>query len=165
MADAPRCNVLCSALRWPLHRTASYRAPHRSLLSRGAWEAVSSYCTSPCRSKSFFQKRVRQAEAMLLDGKSIGLNTSFQFPQKESSSDCQKPHKVLRKNPHPTVRDLTKHSERNSIRLSETSQRTPKESSFICRRTPCVLRRKLHFPALFRRVSACCSLYRSTRGC
>ena len=69
---------------------------------------------------------------MLLDRKSIGLNTSFQSPQKESSSDFQRPHKVLRKNPHPTVRNLPKNSERILIHLPKNTLCTPTETPFTC---------------------------------
>ena len=69
---------------------------------------------------------------MLLDRKSIGLNTSFLSPQKESSSDCQRPHKVLRKNPHPTVRDLTKDSERILIHLPKNTLCAPTETPSDC---------------------------------
>ena len=67
---------------------------------------------------------------MLLDRKSIGLNTSFLSPQKESSSDCQRPHKVLRKKPHPTVRDLPKSTKRILIHLSKNTLCAPTGTPF-----------------------------------
>lgn len=150
MADAARCDGLCSALRCSLHRTASYRAPHRSILSRGAWEAYHHAAPVRPRASHFSRKESGKPRQCFWVERASGCPSLFSF---------------LRKNPHPTVRNLPKFSERSSIHLPETSRRTPKESSFICRRTPCVLRRRLHPTALLRRVSACCSLYRSTRGC
>lgn len=69
---------------------------------------------------------------MLLDRKSIGLNTSFLSPQKESSSDCQKSHKELRKKLLPTVRDLPKNSERILIHLPKNALCAPTETPFTC---------------------------------
>ena len=69
---------------------------------------------------------------MLLDRKSIGLNTSFLSPQKESSSDFQRPHKELRKKLHPTVRNLPKFSERILIHLPKNTLCAPTGTPFTC---------------------------------
>lgn len=172
MACAARCVDHCTALRHiVLHTAPSLAEAHGKLFHH----------TAPVRAGAshFSRKESGKPRQCFWTERASGRTLLFSF---------------LRKNPHPTVRDLTKHSERSSIRLPETSRRTPKESpstvrdltkhserssirlpktsrrtpkesSFICQRTPCVLRRKLHLPALLRRVSACCSLYRSTRGC
>lgn len=69
---------------------------------------------------------------MLLDRKSIGLNTSFLSPQKESSSDCQRPHKELKKKLHPTVRDLPKSTKRILIHLPKNPLCAPTETPLAC---------------------------------
>ena len=95
----------------------------------------------------------------------ILLSKTSQGTPKEASSSCQRPRKELRKKPHPPVKDIPKNSERSLNLLPKTSQSTPKEASSSCREPRKELRKKSQPPALLRRVSACCSLYRSTRGC
>ena len=122
MCCAARCVDHCTALRHiVLHTAPSLAEAHGKLF----------HYTAPVRAGAshFSRKESGKPRQCFWTERASGRTLLFSF---------------LRKNPHPTVRNLPKFSERILIRLPETSRSSQKEAPSDCQRPPEVLRKKLH---------------------